>query len=77
MDVYCALMWKVIIILLEHILLPLTERDFPLFHILLDSSRGNFTNCIVKSHHVAFETTQMCVDKIAISNFVHGLEKVF
>lgn len=68
-------MWKVLIILLEYILLPLIERHFPLFYILLDSSKWNSTNCIVKSYHVTSEILQMCVDKIAISNFIHGLEK--
>lgn len=64
------------LIFLEHILLPLIEeRYFPLFYILLDSSKWNSANCIVKSYQVALEIMQMCVDKIAISDLVHCLEK--
>lgn len=34
------------------------------------------SNYIRKSYYVAFEIMQICVDKIAISNFMPGLEKV-
>ena len=67
-------MWKVIIILPEHILCLLLRGIF-LFHIPLDSSKWKSPNRIVKLHHVALDIMQMCVDKIATSNFVRGLKK--